>query len=116
MVRLVALVSSVLVLLGFAAFAADESARASAAQVRQVSGDFAAEQRRERASGPVRELLDDANDVLLGPFEGMTTSRNPWVQRLIPTALALLLYGLGLSLLANYLPKARRTAQDWRTA
>ena len=98
------------------AFASDEAERGSAAQVESIDPSAAAERKREGRSGPVREVIDDANDVLLAPFDGVTESRNAWVRHLIPAALGLLLYGLGLMLLANYLPKPRRPERDWRTA
>jgi hypothetical protein len=34
----------------------------------------------------------------------------------VPTLLGFLLYGLGLGLLANFLPGARSSGGDWRTA
>ena len=114
LLRIVAVVTSALVLVGFLAFAFDEAARGSAAQVALVDG-APAENKRESRSGPVREAIDDANDVLLAPFDGVTDSRDPWVRRLVPTALCLLLYGLGLTLAANYVPKPRHSDRNWRT-
>lgn len=106
--------ASLLILFGLVAFAGDEAERGSQAQLDQIDGSTAFEKEREGRSGSVREVVDDANDVLLAPFDGVTGSRNTWVRRLIPTALGLLLYGLGLMVLANYLPKPRRAAGDWR--
>jgi hypothetical protein len=34
----------------------------------------------------------------------------------VPALLALLLYGVGLGMLANMLPKEREHGADWRTA
>ena len=67
-------------------------------------------------NGTVHELVDDANDVLLGPFTGLVDSNERWVTHGVPTLLALLLYGFGLGMLANMLPKERETHGDWRTA
>jgi hypothetical protein len=71
---------------------------------------------REQRNGDLRELVDDANDVLLMPFGDMVDSNNVWVQNGVPTVLGLLLYGLLLGLLANMLPKQREHGRDWRTA
>ena len=71
---------------------------------------------RERANGKFREAVDDANDVLLGPFTDIVDSNDRWVTHGVPTVLALLLYGLCLGTLANMLPKQREHAADWRTA
>ena len=39
--------------------------------------------------------MDDVDDVLLSPFTGIVDSTNIWVRRLVPLALALLIYGIG---------------------
>ena len=121
--RLVAVAVSVLVIVGFFAFAADETGEASKTQVKKVDGALeepaptaAQEALREREHGPVREFIDDANDVLLSPFTGLIDTKDAWVQRLVPGGLALLLFGFGGMLLANSLPKPKNETQDWRTA
>ena len=53
----------------------------------------------------MREAIDDANDLLLQPFSGLVNSPSNWVMHGVPALLALLVYGLGLGLLANSLPK-----------
>jgi hypothetical protein len=130
-IRLVAIVTSVIVLLGFAFFATDELSRGSQNQQnlidnREVTGSVIdpapiaptpdQEQARERAHGSIREMVDDANDVLLDPFNGVVDSTDRWVTHGLPALMALLLYGLGLGMLANMLPKERETGADWRTA
>jgi hypothetical protein len=121
LIRTVAVVTSVLVLLGFAGFVSDQASHASKTQVRAIGDepddpapDAAAERARERSHGKLREAIDDANDVLLSPFAGITTSRNDWVRRAVPTLLALLAYGLLLGLIANMLPRSTRGTRDWR--
>jgi hypothetical protein len=129
-VRLVAILTSAIVVLGFAYFATDELGRGSQNQQnkldREVTGAHAdptpiaptpdQETERERVNGPFREAIDDANDVLLGPFTGIIDSNDRWVTHGVPAMMALLLYGLGLGTLANMLPKERETGGDWRTA
>jgi hypothetical protein len=131
LIRLAAIVASAIVSLGFVAFAVDELEQGSQhtqAQLAQelgtqeaptatVAPTAAEEQARERRHGAAREALDDANDVLLAPFADMVESDNAWVQRGVPTLLALALYGVGLGMLANFLPRQRRDRPgDWRTA
>jgi hypothetical protein len=53
---------------------------------------------------------------LLGPFAALVGSENAWVMHGVPALMALLLYGLGLGLLANALPKQRAHGGDWRAA
>ena len=129
-VRLVAIVCSGLVLLGFAYFATDELDRGSRTQQskldRQLEGELgdpapiaptpSQEAAREEVNGAFREAVDDSNDVLLGPFKRLVDSDDRWVTHGVPAVLALLLYGLGLGTLANMLPKRREHAGDWRTA
>jgi hypothetical protein len=130
LVRLLAIVCSGLVLLGFAFFATDELDRGSKTQQgkldRELSGEVGdptpiaptpiQEAARERVNGMFREGVDDINDVLLGPFTNLVDSNDRWVSHGVPTLLALLLYGLGLGTLANMLPKHREHTADWRTA
>src|SRR4051812_46701741 len=124
MLRLAALVSCAIVLIGFLSFANDEASKGSAQQVDRLSQAMNApspapnaERVREKKHGKAREFVDAANDVLLKPFTGLVNSKDVWVTRIVPTVLALLLYGLGLTLLANFLPKRRpKSTGDWRTA
>jgi hypothetical protein len=129
-IRLAAIVMSGFVLFGFAFFAADELDRGSKTQqqaltneLEGVSADPAPIARtpsdeavREAANDDLREIVDDVNDVLLGPFVDLVDSDDAWVARGVPTLLALLLYGVGLGFLANMLPKRRSHGADWRGA
>ena len=122
-IRVAAIVTSAIVLLGFALFAVDEMDKGSKAQQQkldrelgnvEIAPDVAAEESREANHGTVREVVDDANDVLLRPFSDLLDSDNTWVEHGVPALLALLVYGLGLGLLANLLPRQRPGGRDWR--
>jgi len=129
-IRLLAILASGIVLLGFAFFAVDEMNRGSQNQQNALESELRAEagnpaviapnpreeRLRERRNGDFRELIDDANDVLLAPFGQVVDSPNVWVDNGVPTLLGLLLYGLLLGLVANMLPKQREHGRDWRTA
>jgi hypothetical protein len=128
-IRLAAIVMSGFVLIGFAFFAADELDRGSKTQQQALANELdsssdvipvapspADENAREAAHGDLREIVDDVNDVLLGPFSDIVDSEDAWVARGFPTILALLLYGVGLGFLANMLPKQRAHGADWRGA
>lgn len=130
LVRLTAVAAASLVGLSFFLFAVDQSAESSTTQVEAVDGsdreasrdaavDVPApeprvERMREARHGGVREAIDDANDLLVAPFTGLLDSRSVWVERTVTGGLALLLYGLGGMLLANFIPKPRRRHSDWR--
>ena len=98
-IRLAAILTSIVVLLGFAFFAVDEMDKGSKTQqsalaegtgtpaspevvaVAPTPGEEAA---RERRNGGARELIDDANDVLLAPFANLIDSDNGWVTTVCP--------------------------------
>ena len=130
LVRLAAITCSGLVLLGFAFFATDEMSRGSQNQQNALSSELSGaidpppvapspdeEVERERLNGAFREAVEDANDVLIGPFAGLAeSSETRWVSHGVPALLGLLLYGFCLGMLANMLPKSREHQGDWRAA
>jgi hypothetical protein len=105
--RLISTVATVLVILGFALFAIDEADAGSKQQQARLEGvspspEPAGEERREQSRSDARELIDDANDVLLEPFDEVVASDEVWVQNGVPALLAFLTYGVLLRLLAAY--------------
>jgi hypothetical protein len=123
LLRVVAAVASAIVIFSFLAFATEEAGHGSQDQVNKLGTALDerapaanTERERERRHSGVREWLDDANDVLLKPFAGVVHTSNQWVQRIVPGVLALLVYGLGLPLLANVMPRRTPASRDWRTA
>jgi hypothetical protein len=126
--RLLAIAASVVIALGFTLFALDEMDGASKGQQQALAeqtgvadpADVAPapeeESARARQNTGVREAVDDMNDILLAPFSDLTNSKDSWVIRGVPTLLGLLVYGLGLGLLANFLPGRQSHAGDWRAA
>ena len=131
LIRLLAIACSGLVLLAFAFFATDEMSGASQqqqdalhAEIRDevidpapIAPSTGLERDRELKNGVLRETVEDANDVLVGPFTGIVDdATDRWVTHGVPALLGLLLYGLGLGMLANMLPKEREHGEDWRVA
>ena len=107
------LVAAGLVVLGFVLFAGDEISAGSNEQVAQIEEQGpvpagADEAEREGDSGGFREFVNDANDVLLGPFDHVVASDDAWVTHGVPALLGVLLYGVGGLVLLNYLLPARR--------
>jgi hypothetical protein len=111
--RFLAIACSLFVAAGWLLFAIDQTNQASKASVAEIAGERAStqadpdpeeERAREQAHGDVREVIDDVNDVLLRPFAALSeNTSNEWVRRTIPAALALLVYGFGLGMLARYM-------------
>jgi hypothetical protein len=112
LLRGAAIVATCIVVLSFALFAIDETRTASDRTVQEIAGQRAAatpdpnaaqERARERAHGPVREAIDDADDVLVSPFASLSPSDGgTWGRRGIPTVVAVLVYGFGLAFLARF--------------
>jgi hypothetical protein len=112
LLRLMAVTASAIALVSFGLFAIDETRNASNESVAAVAGlqatraadPTASEERaREKAHGRVHEAIDDADDVLVKPFAPIVAgSSSSWVRRGLPTFLAVLLYGFGLSFLARF--------------
>jgi len=107
--RYLAITLSLIVAAGFVFFALDDFGRASTNSQNRLAGFSATsptpagERERERRHGKGRELIDDANDVLLGPFAAITEdSTSGWVRRGIPTLLGLVLYGFLLGYFSRY--------------
>jgi hypothetical protein len=129
-IRLIAIVTAGIVLLGFAFFVVDQLNQGSKTQqnavdsglnpgggtVAPIAPSAAQEAARQARHGKVREVVDDANDVLLGPIASLIKSDNAWVDHGVPALLGLLIYGFGLGFVANLFPKQRSHGGDWRTA
>lgn len=132
LLRAAAISATAFVALSFVLFAVDRSEEGSATQVRAVEGlqtpaeseaaidrpapDPATERMREARHGDARELIDDGNDVVVAPFADLVRSSNVWVERLVAGALAAVVFGFGGMLIANFIPRRRRKATDWREA
>jgi len=106
--RTISYAACALVIIGFVAFAYDQiwvvsdSAQKQIANTALADPSPAGERAREHEHTKAREMIDDANDVLLKPFAGIATTTEPWVSRLVPALLALLVYGFGLGYLASF--------------
>ena len=123
LIHWLAIAACVIVALGFIGFASDEMRYASDTQQAKLADDVndpgrgpATERKREKEHSQAREVIDDANDVLLAPFSNIVDSNSLWVSRGVPTLLALLTYGLLVLLIANSLPKPKTHSGDWRAA
>jgi hypothetical protein len=93
-----------LIACSFALFTHDQLAGASQTQQRAlVAGapSAAAASTAPTRRNSVRGVLDDVTHALTSPFRGLVHSSNAWVEEGIPTLLALLVYGLGVSFLAR---------------
>jgi hypothetical protein len=109
-IRWAAIISCGFVTLSFLYFAVNQTSTASKNQVIAINGAPGVkpesqtklpdpppriEKLREKENDGLHEFVDDVDDVLLSPFAGISHSNSIWVRRLLPLALALLIYGFG---------------------
>jgi hypothetical protein len=132
LVRLAAVTAAAFVAVSFVLFAAVELRNSSEGQVQALDGDPApksleidvqrpnplpaVERVRENNHTALREGIDDVNDVLASPFTGFTDFQSVWGERFLALLLGLAVYGGGGLMLANFFPKDRNEAGDWREA
>ena len=106
--RLLVLVSIAccgLVLASFALFARNQLAGASKHQQTEiVAGNQVTSESvtGNRAKGQPGKFIDGAASELTSPFRALIKTNNVWVLEIVPTLLALLVYGVGLGYLARY--------------
>ena len=87
----------------FVLFAHDQVAGASLHQTELLgSGSPVAATSARRTVGQPRRFIDGVNRNLISPFESIVHSSNPWVDHGVPAALALVVYGFGLGVVARY--------------
>jgi hypothetical protein len=99
--RIVSVAATLIVLASFAMFAVDEFRGASQSQQRSLRGEDPALPTTKTRKQP-RRAIDGAAHTLLAPFAGLATGSGAWAQRLVPTLLALLVYGFGIGVLARF--------------
>lgn len=110
--RTAAIACSALIFLSWGLFAIDQTRDFSEQTVEEIAGREVAreaspppyrERVRERAHVWPREVVDDANDVLLAPFASLTDRKDPpWLRRSVPAILGLLAFGVGFGFLARF--------------
>lgn len=106
-------VCTLIVAASFVMFALEEANAGSTTQqdkvvsIDQPDPSTQVERQRAKKHTKARELIDDANDVLTKPFDGITTSNDIWVERGLPFVLAFLFYFVVLRVLAGYAVKLR---------
>jgi hypothetical protein len=108
--RWASIIACSFVALSFAFFLVDQTSNASKNQVREIHSETSVEKEsvtklpnppkeveaaREKENDSFHEFVDDVDDVLLSPFTSISSSNSIWIRRLLPLALALLIYGAG---------------------
>jgi hypothetical protein len=110
--RTLAIAICSILVVSFGLFAIDETRAASEQSAAEIASHEATraadpspdqERAREQAHSSVREMIDDANDVLVSPFSGIVNgSSSSWTRRGVPGLLALIVFGFGLGYLSRF--------------
>ena len=100
--RLAAFVCCGVVLASFLLFAIDQTnAGSKEAQVEIEGTVLHAQAPPPKPVHQPRKFIDKAAKALMTPFQGIVPKDDKWANRLIPTVLALLVFGFGLGFLAR---------------
>jgi hypothetical protein len=93
-----------LVVASFVLFARNQVAGAAKVQANSISSSSTSEPVvvKAKPQGQPGRFIDDAAAKLTSPFNSIIQSGSAWVERGVPTVLALLVYGVGLGYLARY--------------
>jgi hypothetical protein len=107
-------ICTAIVVLSFGMFALEQANAGSTEQqnkiesVNQPTPTPHTERERELKHTNAREAIDDADDVLVRPFTGVSGSSDDiWAQRGVPALLAFLVYFVVLRVFANYAVRLR---------
>ncbi len=108
LLRLASRIACVIVAVSFALFVINQTSNASTHQQRALSGTNggppAAPARPPGKEGGVHKLIDEVASTLTSPFARLTSgSTSQWVIRGAGTAMALVVYGIGVGFLARVL-------------
>ena len=121
LIRILAVVACLFIIAGLIGFLTDEVRDTSKVQATRIqdpgsgqvvtqtvditepSPPASVERLREQEHTSGREVIDDVNDVLLGPFTFLIPGSQPWVKRLLYSALGLFVYGFLLLVFADWI-------------
>jgi hypothetical protein len=114
--RYASIAITAILVLSFVMFISDQSASGTASEVATLNSENGpnttpapvtpAPKPAAKQHGEPRNTIDDVAGKLTQPFDGfVSNSHSKWVRKGVPTLIALVLFGFGLSLLAGYLPK-----------
>ena len=112
LLRFISVASTLVLLVSFGMFVSDQAHSGSKKTVAQIAaGDSAdsgvaapavAPEPAKKKHGPVRNAIDDVNEKLVAPFDGIVAGASPWKKHITETLLAFLVFGVGIGFAARY--------------
>lgn len=112
LLRLISVVCSLILLLSFAMFAADQARHGSKTTVARIAaGDNTPNPAAQPQQQPVkpksqhsefRRAVDDANQKLVSPFNGVVGNSSGWSRHIALLILGFLVFGVGIGFVARY--------------
>src|SRR3954453_21403748 len=109
LLRLLSIACSLVLVISFGMFASDQADTGKKQTVAQLNAEDgpatlpaepAAPEKKKH--GPVRTAIENVNEKLVGPFDGIVKGDSPWTQHIVQSLLAFLVFGLGLGFLSRY--------------
>jgi hypothetical protein len=105
--RLAALLCALVLLGSFAMFANDQAHKGSKDTIQRLGYEDNnqvqdAPPKQPKKPGVVRQRIDSASNALTRPFDGAAASGSQWTKHGVPTMIALLVFGGGLSFVARF--------------
>jgi hypothetical protein len=101
---LVSRVACLIVVASFVVFAVNKTKTASVHQQNEVTGKASESEASNRHESALHRKLDEISNTLTSPFAGAVEgSTSEWKIHLLKTALALLVYGLGVAFLVRFI-------------
>jgi hypothetical protein len=100
-IRLLAFVACAFVVVSFVMFAVDQTNGGEAQAQLEMQGINHPTAPATKPEGQPRKFIDKISHALTTPFNHIANADDKWASRLVPTVLALLLFGLGLGFLAR---------------
>jgi hypothetical protein len=106
--RLISVVCTLVLLVSFGMFASDQAGSGSKKTVAEIGSNDESNARSGTSTEPakkhgsVRTAIDDVNDKLVAPFNGVVATDSPWAKHISESVLAFLVFGLGVGFLARY--------------
>ena len=109
LLRLISVVCSLILLMSFAMFAADQARHGSKTTVARIAaGDNttapAGQQQpaKPKQHGEFRRAVDGANNKLVSPFDGVVAGSDGWTRHITLLILGFLVFGVGIGFVARY--------------
>jgi hypothetical protein len=97
-------IACLIVIAAFVLFVVNQTSNASTHQQNELTGSSESASSSPKHESTLHRKIDEASNTLTSPFAGVVSgSSSEWVIHIVRTALALLVYGLGVAFLVRFI-------------